>query len=39
MRFSSTRNMRIHVARGGTSRSSSRSTAIENTSSFDSGDA
>ena len=37
MRLTSTINMRIHVARGGTSTSSNRSTAIENTSSFDSG--
>ena len=39
MRLSSTSSMRIQIARSGTSRSRSRSTAIENTSSFDSGDA
>ena len=39
IRLSSTSSMRIQVARSGTSMSSSRSTAIENTSSFDSGDA
>ena len=39
MRLSSTSNMRIQTARSGTSTSSRRSAAIENTSSFDSGDA
>jgi hypothetical protein len=39
MRLSSFRYIRIHVARGGTSTSRSCSTASENTSSFESGDA
>ncbi len=39
MRLSSTSSMRIHVARSGSSRSRRRSTASENTSSFDNGDA
>ena len=37
MRVSSTSIIRAHTARGGTSMSRSRSTAMENTSSFDSG--
>ena len=39
MRLSSASSIRAHTARSGTSMSSSRSTAIENTSSFAIGDA